>query len=146
MDIWTVEEEAAMLSKRFEGVRNRKKFAEDYAIPGGDTMIYQHLTARRPMSQEAAVAYARAFQCGLEDISPRIAQEVAFRAAMIGNKSAIPPPIATLPPNVAPKGWERLADDERAAFQALIDSVLAGLVILPNTKTRNRSDRPSFDE
>jgi len=144
MDIWSTEEEAANLRKRFDGI-NRKQFAKDHAVPGGDTMIYQHMNGIRPMSQEAAVAYARAFQCGLEDISPRIAQEIAFRATMIGNKSAIPAPTLHSS-STAPKGWEKLEADERAAVQSIIDSVLAGLVVLPNTKTRNRSDRPSFEE
>lgn len=137
MDIWTTDEEAAKLRERFAKVKNRKKFALDHGIPGGDTMIYQHLDARRPMSQEAAVAYARAFQCGLEEISPRIAQEIAFRATMIGNKSAIPaPPHRGIS---GPSGWDRLEDDERAAFQVLIDSVLAGLVALPGTRPRPRN-------
>lgn len=49
--------------------------------------------------------------------------------------------------SAGPKGWDQLTDDERAAFQALVDAVLAGLVALPNTKprTRNPNDRPSID-
>lgn len=53
--------------------------------------------------------------------------------------------IITSKSSLAPAGWDRLAEDERAALQALIDSVLAGLVILPNTKAKNRSDRPSLE-
>ncbi|WP_080414132.1 helix-turn-helix domain-containing protein [Burkholderia ubonensis] len=45
------------------------------------------------------------------------------------------------------RGWNLLADDERAALQALVDAVLGGLVTLPNTKPRPRDpyDRPSVD-
>lgn len=124
MDIWTTAEEAAKLAERFKGVKNRKQFADEHGIPGGDTMVYQHLKAVRPMSQEAAVAYARAFQCGLEDISPRIAQEVALMATMIGNKNAILPP--TLPSqDFGPKKWEKLNKYQQELVESFIDWVLA---------------------
>jgi hypothetical protein len=82
MEIWTTAEEATNLGKRFDGV-NRKEFAKEHSIPGGDVMIYQHITGRRPMSPEAAVAYARAFHCAIEEISPRTARRIATLVAMI---------------------------------------------------------------
>ncbi|MGZ0105182.1 S24 family peptidase [Achromobacter sp. KK8] len=81
MKIWTIEEEAAALRKRFEGV-NRAAFARDHQVKGGQAMIYQHITGRRPISVEAAMAYASGFQCSLEEISPRLAIEAQKAAAL----------------------------------------------------------------
>ncbi|WP_157130320.1 hypothetical protein [Burkholderia pseudomallei] len=77
MKIWTKQEEADALSARFEKVKNRKKFAAEHGITGGDTMIFQHLKGKRPISMKAAIEYAKAFGCALEEISPRLALEVA---------------------------------------------------------------------
>ena len=41
MRIWTIEEEAAALRERFQGV-NRAAFARDHEVKGGQAMIYQH--------------------------------------------------------------------------------------------------------
>lgn len=76
MKIWTIEEEGQRLAARFEEITNRAEFARRHAIKGGASMIYQHITGRRPMSLEAAASYANAFNCKLEDISPRLANEV----------------------------------------------------------------------
>ncbi len=43
-------------------------------------MIYQHIKGIRPISLEAAKAYARGFRCSLAEISPRLAQEIAGAA------------------------------------------------------------------
>lgn len=72
MGIWTLEEEAARLAERFAGV-NRAEFARNFEFPGGDAMIYQHITGRRPISLEAAQIYAQGLGCTLEEISPRLA-------------------------------------------------------------------------
>lgn len=83
MNIWTTDEEAEHLASRFQGV-NRAKFARTYDVPGGQVMVYQHITGRRPMSMEAAQAYARGFGCSLEEISPRLAKEASKAVAMLG--------------------------------------------------------------
>lgn len=79
MKILTIEEEAANLKARFQGV-NRAEFARDHHLKGGQSMIYQNITGRRPISMEAAKAYAKGFGCTLEDISPRLAAEAAGAA------------------------------------------------------------------
>ena len=45
-------------------------------------MIYQHITGRRPISLDAAIAYATGFKCPLEEISFRLATE-AKKAALV---------------------------------------------------------------
>ncbi len=66
-------QEATNLKSRLEGI-NLSKLARDFQIPGGPSMIYQHASGRRPMSLPAALAYATALNCTLEDISPRLAK------------------------------------------------------------------------
>ncbi|MGI4935546.1 MAG: S24 family peptidase, partial [Janthinobacterium lividum] len=71
-----MEQEAERLAARFVGV-NRAAFARDFNIKGGQAMVYQHISGRRPISLDAALAYAKGFECGLEEISPRLADEAA---------------------------------------------------------------------
>lgn len=73
---WTQEEEAARLAARFADGVNRAEFARRFNVPGGGSAIYQNITARRPISFDAAVAYARGFNCTLAEISPRLARLV----------------------------------------------------------------------
>lgn len=77
METSAVEDEAHELAKRFANV-NRAEFARTHSVPGGAAMIYQHITGRRPISLEAAMAYARGFNCPLESISQRLAAEATL--------------------------------------------------------------------
>lgn len=88
MKILTTEDEAASLKARFEGV-NRAEFARTHDLKGGQSMIYQNITGRRPISMEAAMAYARGFGCSLEDISPRLAKEAAAAARHLESPQAL---------------------------------------------------------
>jgi len=81
MKIWSIQEEADRLRARFEGV-NRAAFAREHNIKGGQAMIYQHITGRRPIALDAALAYAAAFGCSLQDISPRLASELQKAAKL----------------------------------------------------------------
>ena len=65
--------EAENLRMLFKDI-NRKEFAKLHKLKGGDAMIYQHITGRRPISLQAAVAYAEAFHVPLATISPRLAE------------------------------------------------------------------------
>ena len=73
MDNSARHQEAINLKSRLEGI-NLSKLARDFKIPGGPSMIYQHASGRRPMNLPAALAYAHAFNCSLEDISTRLAK------------------------------------------------------------------------
>lgn len=72
MDEQTRLQEAANLSSRIKDL-NVAKFARDFLVPGGASMIYQHATGRRAISLKAGLAYARGLKCALEEISPRLA-------------------------------------------------------------------------
>ena len=88
MNIWDQQEEAERLKARFENV-NRAEFARDYHVPGGQAVVYQHITGRRPISREAALAYATGFGCNLEEISPRLAAQAiegSFRTSSAADR------------------------------------------------------------
>lgn len=66
--------EADSLNKRFAGI-NRAAFAREYKVPGGAAMIYQHINGIKPISLDAAKAYATGFKCPLSEISQYLASE-----------------------------------------------------------------------
>lgn len=74
---WSLQEEAERLAARFVGI-NQAAFARAHGIPGGASMLSQHIKGRRPLNLVAAIAYARGFGVPLEDISPRLAEEVGM--------------------------------------------------------------------
>lgn len=93
IEMWSNDEEARRLHERFDALKKatsigQAKFARDYDIPGGPSMVSQHIKGRRPLNLEAATAYARGFQCPLSDISPRLAKEV--KEATREMRSSIP--------------------------------------------------------
>jgi hypothetical protein len=71
--IWTTDEEAKRLAARFDGV-NQAEFARKHGLPGGPSMLSQHIKGRRPINMEAALVYMKGFKVALEDISPRLAK------------------------------------------------------------------------
>lgn len=86
--IWTPEEEAENLRQRFAGVK-KATFARDHSVPGGASMLSQHLSGHRPLNLAAATAYANGFGVPLEDISPRLAQEVAAASTASGPAAGV---------------------------------------------------------
>jgi hypothetical protein len=122
MRAWTKEEEANRLAQRFVKV-NRAAFAREFKVPGGPGMIQQHLNGTRPISMEAAIAYARGFGVGLLEISPRLAK-VAMKAlgievTALGVKPT-PDKFADL---------HRLPEDCQAAILLLAQHMLARSVL-----------------
>ncbi|WP_175835747.1 hypothetical protein [Burkholderia multivorans] len=122
MKIWTPAEEAERLADRFRGI-NRKEFAVEHSLPGGDAMVYQHITAKRPIGRDAAIAYAKAFGCGLEEISPRIALEVMAAAELVGNRKIV----ETAAQEVASENSKRLHPEGRALIAAIVEASNEGM-------------------
>lgn len=94
MDIWNEHEEAIRLKERFVKLKkekgmNRAKFAKEFEVPGGDSMIYQHIKEIRPISMDAALAYAKGFNCSLDEISPRLAKEAERSASLLKTDQSI---------------------------------------------------------
>src|SRR3546814_3861306 len=92
MDNWTTAQEAEKLAARFKGVV-RRHFAQEINVPGGERMVYQHIKGIRPISLEAAKAYAKGFNCSLSEISPRLADEIAGAAPYADKET----PVTTAP-------------------------------------------------
>lgn len=84
-EFWSPEEEARRLAERFVGV-NQAEFARLHKVGGGKSMVSQHIKGRRPISHEAAIAYAQGFNVPLREISPRIASiiEGAIERGLVG--------------------------------------------------------------
>lgn len=72
----TPEEEGARL-RELLGSRNKAQFAKDAKIPGGASMLSQHLSGHRPINLSAATAYALGLGVRVEDFSPRLARAIA---------------------------------------------------------------------
>lgn len=54
----------------------KAEFARVFKVPGGASMISQHISGHRPIGLDAVVAYAKGFSCPIAEISPRLALEV----------------------------------------------------------------------
>lgn len=88
---WTTQEEARRLRERFSTLaKSKAAFARDNGLPGGASMLSQHLSGHRPLNLAAATAYAKGFGVALCEISPRLAKEVA--AANSPQKNTEPGP------------------------------------------------------
>lgn len=120
------------------GSRNRALFAREHKIPGGASMISQHVSGHRPISFKQAVRYAEALKVPLAEISPRLAT-LASRAASPHRPDRHPTPLEAALPVVLqalatlPLGRWRMVrarlDDLPEQPQA-IDSVLADVGLL----------------
>lgn len=65
--------EAEALEQLLDG-RNHADFARQHKVPGGASMVSQHIKQRRPVNLEAALVYAEALRVPLARISPRWAE------------------------------------------------------------------------
>ena len=70
-----------LLRLQFEKLKARKKtsqaeFAREFKVPGGASMISQHISGNRPIGLDAAVAYMQGFGCTLAEISPALAVQM----------------------------------------------------------------------
>ena len=59
------------------GDRSKVAFARQHKLPGGASMLSQHLHGHRPIGLEAAVVYARGLGVTLGAFSPRLERLVA---------------------------------------------------------------------
>lgn len=87
------------------GARRRADFAAAIELPGGPSMLSQHMSGNRPISLDAGVRYARGLNVPLDAISPRLAAEV--RAAMTALDS--PPPALSI--SEPPPRWAGASSD-----------------------------------
>jgi hypothetical protein len=77
------DEERQALAKLLQG-REQKAFAAEFGVPGGPSMISQHLSGHRPISLEAAIAYARGLGVPISAFSPRLSNTLLAAQAVAG--------------------------------------------------------------
>ncbi|UIS65444.1 Xre family transcriptional regulator [Acidovorax phage AP1] len=71
----TPEQEGARLANLL-GTRSKAQFAREHGVPGGASMLSQHLSGHRPIGLKAAAAYARGLGVPVEAFSPRLARQI----------------------------------------------------------------------
>lgn len=76
------EDDGRRLGRMFDRLKSdtgmgKAEFSRAFQVPGGPSMISQHISGNRPISLEAVTAYAAGFKCAVGDISPRLAKEIA---------------------------------------------------------------------
>ncbi|GKS91192.1 S24 family peptidase [Acidovorax sp. SUPP2539] len=71
----TPEQEGALLASLLKD-RNKAQFARDNKVPGGASMLSQHLSGHRPIGLKAAAAYAQGLGVPVEAFSPRLALQI----------------------------------------------------------------------
>lgn len=63
-----------VLENLFSTVKNRSEFARKWKVPGGASMIYQHVNGIKPISLETGLIYSKAFNVPLHAISPELGE------------------------------------------------------------------------
>lgn len=81
----TPEQEGALLAKLL-GTRSKAQFARDHDVPGGPSMLSQHLSGHRPIGLKAAAAYARGLGVPVEAFSPRLARQIKAAAPPVASE------------------------------------------------------------
>lgn len=78
MEKMTAQDIGLRLKDRFETLKrtagtSKAEFARLYKVPGGASMISQHISGNRPVGVEAAICYANGFNCTIAEINPDLA-------------------------------------------------------------------------
>ena len=80
-DMTQAQREGANLAAKFKKLKDeagitKAEFARRYKVPGGQSMISQHISGHRPIGLEHANAYMLGFGCSIEEISPSLASRL----------------------------------------------------------------------
>lgn len=86
MPVSSLPEDAKRIAKLLRG-RNVSSFVREWGMPGGTAMVQQHKTGKRPISLDAAIVYARAFNRSIYEISPSLAEKFRDVSIFPGEKS-----------------------------------------------------------
>lgn len=75
VNLSTRQAEGAALGELLGGI-NKAQFARQHKVPGGPSMLSQHISGHRPISMAAAKAYADGLGMPVSAFSPRLAKEI----------------------------------------------------------------------
>lgn len=145
MKIWTQEEEAERLRARFAMIR-QAKFARDNKLPGGASMLSQHIHGRRPISLEHGRIYAKAFGVPLHEISPRLAHEAQKLGIPLDTPlKAMEPMVGYIhEPHNTSKGLEETLSDLADHLRALDDITRGPVASLLTDMAKKPSEAESI--
>lgn len=145
MKTWTQEEEAERLRARFAMIR-QAKFARDHKVPGGPSMLSQHIHGRRPISLEHGRIYAKAFGVSLHEISPRLALEAQkLGIPLEAPLQAMEPVVGySLEPQNTRKGLADTLADLAGHLKALDDITRGPVASLLTDMAKNPSEAESI--
>ncbi len=110
-DMTQAQREGANLAAKFKKLKEetgvtKAEFARRYKVPGGPSMISQHISGHRPIGLEHASAYMLGFGCSIEEISPSLAVKLPASVPTPSSGSAVVP--APVEPIGPPDGYIRL--------------------------------------
>lgn len=134
MDDQQIREEEGAALNRLLAERGivKKKFAKEHNLPGGASMLSQHLSGHRPINLEHARVYSKGMGIGVGAFSPRLAREIADLLGTIPLHGPVAEPAASYVsqpkgirvPLLANGGSMGNGDDE------LHDDVMVGQIVL----------------
>ena len=109
-DMTQAQREGANLAAKFKKLKEeagitKAEFARRYKVPGGASMISQHISGHRPIGLEHASAYMQGFGCSIEEISPSLAVKLPPSQTPVASDAVMPAPIGLAGP---PEGYIRL--------------------------------------
>lgn len=116
----------------------KKQFANQVGLPGGSSMLSQHLSGHRPVSVEAAIAYARGFSVGIDTISPAAADVIRQGAGLLTpnplegvsatDVQGVPQMISKWPfRRIDPAAWQSLDAEDRGWIERMVADELEKL-------------------
>lgn len=126
---WQVED-AARLKALFDAREpkiSQAKFGEDFEI-GTQGMVWQYMSATRPLNIDAAAKFARGLGITIEQFSPRIASQIADAYALSGRAGSQVASVASVSAETAKEmrllTVYRLSDaDARGVLDDLVDTL-----------------------
>ena len=114
--------ESENLRKLFDSLSgrvSRRKFCADHKIPGGDSMVYQIISGRKPISLACALALAKGFGVPLERISERLAEEARQASGMTSGEAERTATVLHLRENTSTRSYASNVDDLIREFSEL---------------------------
>lgn len=110
-DMTQAQREGANLAAKFKKLKEeagitKAEFARRYKVPGGPSMISQHISGHRPIGLDHASAYMQGFGCSIEEISPSLAVKLPPSSQTpAASDAVVPAPLEQAGP---PEGYIRL--------------------------------------
>ena len=124
-------EREALVLRTLMGDRSKVAFARQHKLPGGASMLSQHLHGHRPIGLEAAVVYARGLGVTLGALSPRLERLVASAVPYLGHEGATANLVRESMPQgpawpfarITPQQWAALSYAQAELVESMIQQI-----------------------